>query len=597
MSTTAVQTDTAEAARPEDLPVGRVRHSRGPFDDSEFTTFPDVPVFAEHVTKRKDGEKLEFGRPELEAIARRCNRRIQETGDYAVLTLGHTPDPDDANGKDPEVVGYAGPYKVGLVGQPGGPHRYAILADFHVFKEKAGEVKRHPRRSPELWLADSPEDMFLDPIALLGAAPPRLDMGMLYSAKYNGRERIKYAAVAPAAGSVFVPKHEGKDYAKQIAQGDNAVDGAILDPASIQQILDALEQLDWVQHAKSQMMAETGANATEGMAPELPMEEEAPAVPTGLNEDELPPNEMPGEEVPPMAEEEGPPVAEAEEEASVPEEEVPAAAGLAKPIEKEEKMPSEDIDPAKAKKIMGEGEIGGKPLSGKQEGMFGAAIGKLKEAMDAMSDDEIEDYVKRRKIGRYAVEGTAVGESPEVPANTGTVDTTAKSLSEGTADETNEKEEDVMADKKYGQQGHVVKGLEGRVEKLQQDLDVERGKRVDAERYALLSERRVHFAFDLDDQQEKCCYAKMSADQFADKLSDIEANYRRIPVGEQLPTHGSGVDRAASAVTRSADVETAKYAKQDTDKAVDICMAAAARDEKVDYKEVLDKVRADRNGT
>jgi len=39
-------------------------------------------------------------------------------------------------------------------------------------------------------------------------------------------------------------------------------------------------------------------------------------------------------------------------------------------------MPSMDIPAAKAKQILKEGQIGGKPLTEKQKGLFGAAAGK-----------------------------------------------------------------------------------------------------------------------------------------------------------------------------------------------------------------------------
>ena len=38
--------------------------------------------------------------------------------------------------------------------------------------------------------------------------------------------------------------------------------------------------------------------------------------------------------------------------------------------------PGAAVSPQKAKKILKEGEIGGKPLTEKQKGMFGAAVGR-----------------------------------------------------------------------------------------------------------------------------------------------------------------------------------------------------------------------------
>ena len=179
----------------ENLPVANVKQGGSEFPDDEFTTIPNVPVFAEHKTIAKNGRELRFGRKELEAIVYRCNRRINQTGDYAALTIGHTPSPEAmrAGAGMPDLVGCAGPYRLGVLGNEGQQRRYAILADFHVFKEEMPRVRKNPRRSPELWLEDQYEEMFFDPISLLGSEAPRLDLGLLYSATRHdgdGRTRV-----------------------------------------------------------------------------------------------------------------------------------------------------------------------------------------------------------------------------------------------------------------------------------------------------------------------------------------------------------------------------------------------------------------------
>ncbi|MFV2070622.1 MAG: hypothetical protein ACC645_26945, partial [Pirellulales bacterium] len=183
------------------LPVGNVRD--GEFDDSEFLNIPDVPIFAEHETVAGNGRQIRFAHPQLEAVANRNNQRITETGDFPALVLGHTPSPEErALGREmPEVVGFAGPFKIGKIGRPGTRQRFAILADFHVFKQDADKVRKHPRRSPELWLEEKYEDMFLDPIALLGAEAPRLDLGLLYTKQGESGVTIeKYTASMASAG-------------------------------------------------------------------------------------------------------------------------------------------------------------------------------------------------------------------------------------------------------------------------------------------------------------------------------------------------------------------------------------------------------------
>lgn len=265
------------------LPQANVRASDGQFPQDEFVTIPNVPVFAEHVTTSTKGRPLRYTRVELAAIAERCNRRIQETGDYAALTIGHTPDAQEtAAGKPmPDLVGFAGPFRLGTVGQ-GPKQRYAILADFHVFKDEVDRVRKNPRRSPEVWLEDRYEDQFLDPIALLGAEAPRLDMGLLYARNRQGKLVEKYSA-SPGMGSVFLPTDDiNKRY--QAQPGPTQRSASMLQPEDLQQIVAALEQQDWVQFVKSQMQAgqapgasvpDAPGGAVPGAVPDAP----SPAVP------------------------------------------------------------------------------------------------------------------------------------------------------------------------------------------------------------------------------------------------------------------------------------------------------------------------------
>lgn len=201
---------SAAASATESMPRANVHG--GQFSDEQFVNLPDVPVFAEHETtvgKDQNARQVKFGLDELKAIANRSNQRIRETGDYAAVTLGHTPTPEQkaSGAQPPEVVGYAGPFKIGTLGNQGERQRYAILCDFHILKEDFPRVrKKFARRSPELWFEDRADEMFLDPIALLGAEAPRLDMGlMLYQAERGGRQIERYAAAFGGAMNTFIP--------------------------------------------------------------------------------------------------------------------------------------------------------------------------------------------------------------------------------------------------------------------------------------------------------------------------------------------------------------------------------------------------------
>lgn len=245
----------AAVAQPNDTPTLTV----GPrdFPASEFVNF-SRPVFAEHTTKDREGNPVVYDRYALQAMCDTMNQRIRETGDYSAISIGHTPDMEQmAQGmKMPPLVGFAGPFKVAPLGQTG---RYAIYADCHVRRDKLDVVKDHPRVSPEVWLTADIRKRFLDPIALLGAEAPRLDLGILYCRTAGGELVEKYTATAamPSAGNSFLPS---EDYAADPGSTPTPNQGSkvMLDPQDIQQIVAALEQTDWAQWCKAKMASEAG---------------------------------------------------------------------------------------------------------------------------------------------------------------------------------------------------------------------------------------------------------------------------------------------------------------------------------------------------
>lgn len=210
------------------------------FPEDRFVNIEGVPVFIAHQGRLSDGRQVEFGPEELAAIVENCNRRIQQTGDYAVITLGHTPRPGE-NKPPPEVVGFAGPFRLGEFGG-----RPAILADFHIFQEFKDVLRRYPRRSPEFRLLEDLKQVHLDPIALLGAEPPRLDMGLtlLYSELADGKPAERYAFAMPAGSNTFVPSTSTKKETFQMNE------------EQLKLIIEALEKLDWVQWIKRKMAEE-----------------------------------------------------------------------------------------------------------------------------------------------------------------------------------------------------------------------------------------------------------------------------------------------------------------------------------------------------
>jgi len=225
-----------------DKPKNRTADSL--FSPDKFVTKPGVVVFAEHRTQLRDGTPVTYDREVLEKIAANCNRRIEETGNYAAVCIGHT----DRDSGDKPLVGFAGPFRV-----EERDGRAVIVADFHIFQEAVDQLRHFPRPSPEVWIPRDgfdPERIFLDPIAMLGAETPRLDLGMtfLYHARAGAMICEKYAAAMPAAGNVAFPEFGSQ----------NKVDytmPANLTPEDIQAILKAIESTDWYKWIRQQMAA------------------------------------------------------------------------------------------------------------------------------------------------------------------------------------------------------------------------------------------------------------------------------------------------------------------------------------------------------
>lgn len=632
------------------LPAANVRPA-GQFDQSQFETVSNVPIFAEHETVARNGRQLRFGRDELSAIVERCNRRINETGDYAALTLGHTPGPDEkARGApEPEVVGFAGPYRLGVIGNPGERQRYAILADCHYFKEDLDKVRKHPRRSPELWMEDRYEEMFFDPIALLGAEAPRLDMGLLYSARRQGRIVEKYTAASPAAGNVFVPSDEiRKDYsAADPTQSPPQGGNPMIDPADIKAIVDAVDQLPAMQWAKSQM-------AGSGAAPGAPPSPSAPAAPppgappgappapAGAIPHAPPPAAPPAPAMAAPAPHPAPPPAApapaphpapapaaahpapgpgpgpaappaAPKPAGPPS---PSANGNGKPPGDAKPEPKDDEEKKKmaAQYAAGNGEganadddyNAADDLEG--DGKLDHVIGDTSKAKYAAADDmfdddeDFEQYAAYRKgrMKRYAADGSIDGAngSPK-PAGDASVE------GQGTPAEGEVDSDAGNADSSYGSTGAEIgmkySKLASRVEKYgkelaatRRELETERAARINAERLARLVDLRMNDGVNIDPHKlmEKLCYSKVKSDEdFRERIDFMleNAGGNRIPIGRDLYIPASEpAPVTATGITRE------KYSRENSEKALKICETLALQGKEpgkdFDYATVLSEV-------
>lgn len=546
------------------LPVANTRTPGELYTAEDFITIRNVPVFAEHETTNTGGRHLRFGASELQSIADRCNRRIAETGDYAALTLGHTPSPEQtARGKAmPDLVGFAGPFKLGEIGQENERSRYAVLADFHVFKEDMARVKKHPRRSPELWLEDSFEDMFLDPIALLGAELPRLDMGILYSAiRHRGEQSLqieKYAAVAPAGPSpesVYPPSDELRRRYQSPDLNDQATQGAtqMLSPEDVDQLVQAIENTDVFQWVKAQMSKEAGGPGSVPMAdPQMG----SPPEPGGMAAPAAPamPAIMGGENGHDPAKQYG------------------------------ANATGEYQDAADTPEGRSQDHVVGDPLH-QGNSANGSSPDKY-AALDEMEDDELEKYMAQRSHRKkYGANGSADADSEKLPTNP-SVEPDKLKPAAGSVDHSD-----------YSATGNAMKfsRLQAEVARQRQEIDAANAKlldaetkRVNAERYSVLFGLRQGFTFDLDTELDRCKYGRMTADQFTDHSQHIiPNNYKPMPLNGNVPTFDNATQLAPD---RPGKVE--KYSAEHSTRAFSICEQAAVEGTQLDYESVLNDVVA-----
>jgi len=157
-------------------------------------------VFIEHTVAASDHDsqpEIRYGRKELQQLVDWANYRIRNAGNFAAISDGHTPSQaEKAKGvPDPEVLGYAGPFYLGLFGDV--DPRWAIYADEWVYQQDLPRFLKRQRRSPEVWANEPMASRTIDPIAALGAATPRLDSGMNpYCRSSDGRLVMRYSAMA-----------------------------------------------------------------------------------------------------------------------------------------------------------------------------------------------------------------------------------------------------------------------------------------------------------------------------------------------------------------------------------------------------------------
>lgn len=250
------------------------------FDDRQFVRVKNVPVFKEHEYRHRstdeDGNEREvvekYDLPALKKIIERCNHRIADTSDFAPLAAGHTLDPEETNPREqPEVVGFAGPFRLGMIGTK--DPKWAIFEDEVHYRDKAEEVARMPRRSPELFLKPDMAERFFDPVSVLGSVTPRSDLGLAgmrapgvhYARTRNGQTvahysapAVKYQAAAmPGPGAVDPVGDDGAHPKQRNDMGGNA-----MDDETIRRLMEAFRALPELEYVRRKMEEEAAPRHT-----------------------------------------------------------------------------------------------------------------------------------------------------------------------------------------------------------------------------------------------------------------------------------------------------------------------------------------------
>lgn len=180
------------------------------FPSNKFVHFGPRCVFIEH-TVAADPERqrsaIVYDRKAMQHLVDWANYRIADSGTFAAISEGHTPSEDErsAGAVMPDVLGYAGPFYLGQLGDL--DPKWAIYADEWVHRDDVARFEKRQRRSPEVWIDEPIERRTMDPIAALGAETPRLDSGMnAYCRASDGQTVMRYsAATLPGPYNVSLP--------------------------------------------------------------------------------------------------------------------------------------------------------------------------------------------------------------------------------------------------------------------------------------------------------------------------------------------------------------------------------------------------------
>lgn len=196
-------------------------------DDSEreYKHVRGIPVFMEHQTERMNpddptGPKVPFNYnfKELCKVLDGSNERCGHDA-YSAISSHHTELGKKGPAHEPFVMGFAGPYRLGMVkNSKTNEQKWAIFADEHRDTAHKDTFRNRERRSVEVLRPKMGGLPYFDPIATLGADSPRLPLPLaryqasdsadvelvgVYAMGFDGSiERYEFAS--PSGSNTFV---------------------------------------------------------------------------------------------------------------------------------------------------------------------------------------------------------------------------------------------------------------------------------------------------------------------------------------------------------------------------------------------------------
>jgi len=267
------------------------------FPDDQYRHVESVPYFMEHTIAKATGP-LVYDFRELARMVESLNSRCQSDS-YSALVSHHTDDRLKGPDKEPEVLGYSGPFYLGMVPTASGD-KWAIFGDEHHDRQYSNVFAKRRRRSVEVLRPRDGSPSYFDPIATLGADSPRLPLPVArYESKQaadaecigvysiNGTDTQRYmmdgsSFSAVGQGNTFVPSGMQRDqYEIPGSQGQGVQSGtgtSQLTPDDVSAIVSAIMQTPQMQWVAEQM--ESGAGGNSPIPQQSPMQNSPQLAPT-----------------------------------------------------------------------------------------------------------------------------------------------------------------------------------------------------------------------------------------------------------------------------------------------------------------------------